>query len=116
MNRLNTLILAAGLTLAGTAFAQAADVTAGSYKYTVGSAAPCTLTLGADNDATASDDCSGAKNIGKWKNAPGGLQLLSNNGTLVAVLKPTGDTYTGARIQDGRKVAVSHDTQVGYSQ
>ncbi|MBI3675925.1 MAG: AprI/Inh family metalloprotease inhibitor [Proteobacteria bacterium] len=116
MNKLSALTLVAGFALAGTTLAQAADVTAGSYKYTVGSAAPCTLTLGADNAATAAADCSGASQIGKWKSAPGGLQLLSNNGTLIAVLKPAGNAYAGSRTEDGRKVGLAPTTQVGSTQ
>lgn len=115
MNKLSALALTAGFVLAGTALVQAADATPGAYKFTVGKAAPCTLTLGADNVATPASDCTSASSIGKWKSAPGGLQLLSNNGTLVAVLKTSGDTYAGTRVEDGRKVDLSPNTQVGYS-
>ena len=107
MNKLSAITLITGFALVGTTFAQASDLTAGSYKYVVGSAAPCALTLGSDSEATAAQDCSKADQIGKWRNTPGSFQLLSHNGTLVATLKAKGDTYEGTRIEDGRKVVIT---------
>lgn len=111
MNKLNSLALVAGFALLGAGSAFASDATPGSYKFTVGSAAPCAITLADDSQATTADDCS---KIGKWKNTPGSLQLLSNSGKLVATLKENGDVYEGTRLSDGRKVVLSRDTQVGY--
>ena len=115
MNKLSSLLLGAAVAFATIGLAHAADSSAtGTWKLSTGVAdAPCTVTLTADAAAdnagsvASTGDCSGTT-VGRWHNMSNGLQLLSNNGTLVAWLKPKGDIYEGTRVSDGRKVALSH--------
>lgn len=114
MNKLSSLALGAVVAFATIGLAHAADSAAvGTWKLSTGVAdAPCMVTLAADpavSDAgtiTSTGDCNGTT-VGRWHQA-NGLQLLSNNGTLVAWLRPKGDVYEGTRLSDGRKVALSH--------
>ncbi len=112
MTGIRILSLAAGLALAGISIAQADTTLAGSWKMTVGSAAPCSLTLTADADnggaVTSGADCpSGLSAVGHWKTIGSRLELLSPSGDLIASLSLKGDAYEGKRIEDGRKVALS---------
>ena len=112
MNGIRALCVMAGLALAGISIAQADTTLAGSWKMTVGSAAPCSLTLTADAAdggpvATGADCPSGLSAIGHWKMIGSRLELLSPSGDLIASLNPKGDAYVGTRIEDGRKVALS---------
>ena len=114
MTRISSLALGAVLALSTVALAHAQSAVTGTWKVTVGQYdAPCTLTLAADaNGGTAgtaspSADCgNGLSAIEHWKTVGSSLQLLSPNGELVAWLKPNGDTFTGTRVADGRKVAL----------
>ena len=115
MNKLNSLLLGAAVAFATIGLAHAADTTAtGTWKLSTGVAdAPCMVTLTADatvdnaGTVASTGDCNGTT-VNRWHNQANGLQLLSNNGTLIAWLKPKGDVYEGTRLSDGRKVALSH--------
>lgn len=105
MTKLNSLALGAMLALSTVALAHADPAVTGAWKVSVGlNDAPCTLNL-ADAGAASTSDCdAGVASINHWKAVGSSLQLYSPNGELVAWLKPKGDTYTGSRISDGRKI------------
>jgi len=113
MTGIRALSVMAGLLLAGISLAHADTSLTGTWKMTVGNAAPCSLSLSADATQTggtvaAGPECpSGLSAIGQWKTVGTSLQLLSPSGNLVALLKPKGDAYEGSRVEDGRKVALS---------
>ncbi|HET7336094.1 MAG TPA: AprI/Inh family metalloprotease inhibitor [Rhizomicrobium sp.] len=112
MNKISAFALAAGLAIAGASAAQAADGAAGTYKVKIGSSdTTCNVTLNADISATAgtaNSDCDmGLAKIGNWKATGTSLKLLSPSGQIVAWVKQKGDAYTGTRITDGRKIALS---------
>jgi hypothetical protein len=73
----------------------------------------CVVTLapnpGSDTAGSASStgDCNGVA-FQQWKLTGSKLQLQQNNGTLVAYLKPKGDTFEGQRVSDGKAVALTH--------
>jgi hypothetical protein len=113
MTKTRSLILGAAVAFAtiGLAHADPASVT-GTWKLSTGIADdPCTVTLTADDagnagPASSAGDCNGT-NVAHWRTVGSSLQLLSNNDSLVAWLKPDGDTYKGKRIEDGRAVALN---------
>ncbi|HTQ14875.1 MAG TPA: AprI/Inh family metalloprotease inhibitor [Rhizomicrobium sp.] len=114
MNKLTSLAVGAAFAFATIGAAHAASPVTGTWKLSTGVAdAPCTVTLTADADidnagtAATTGDCNGT-NVGRWKAVGNSLSLMENNGTLIAFMKPKGDTYEGTRISDGRKVALSH--------
>jgi hypothetical protein len=114
MNKLSSLALGAALAFTTIGLAHADSAVTGSWKLSTGAVdAPCTVTLAADPDnatqgtITSTGDCNGTT-VAHWRASGSSLQLLSNNGTLVAWLKPKGDVYEGTRLSDGRKVALSH--------
>ncbi len=113
MTKINSLFLGAALALATIGLAQADTSTiTGAWKLSTGVAdAPCVVTLTADDSgsagaANATGDCNGT-DVTHWKSVGSSLQLLSNNNTLVAWLKPNGDAFKGQRIADGRTVALN---------
>ena len=115
MNRLSSLAVGAAVAVASIALAHAdpAAVT-GSWKMSVGAHGdPCVVTLAAipGNDAAgmarSAGNCSGVA-FQQWKLAGSRLQLQQNNGTLVAYLRPKGDSFEGQRVSDGKAVALSH--------
>jgi hypothetical protein len=113
MTKYRSLVLGAAVAFAtiGLAHADPAAVT-GSWKLSTGIAdAPCTVTLTADEagnagTAASAGDCNGT-DVTHWRSVGSSLQLLSNNDSLVAWLKPEGDAYKGKRIEDGRTVALN---------
>jgi len=114
MTKLSSLLLGAAVAFTTIGLAHADSQIAGTWKLSTGAAdAPCTITFVTDADlttagtATTAGDCNGT-NVGHWKAVGSSLQLLSGNGEMVAWLKPQGDTYTGTRVSDGRKVALAH--------
>ncbi len=114
MNKLSSLAIGAAIAFATIGMAHAADTATGTWKLSTGVAdAPCMVTLAADSTAdnagtiASTGDCNGTL-VGRWHNASNGLQLLSDNGTLVAWLRPKDGAYVGTRLSDGRKVALSH--------
>ena len=99
----------AGLAFIGaTAAAQAQDITAGEYKLTVGSAAPCTLTLAADGGASLSADCQPIKAATGWHRSGGLYKLAGADGTTIALLKPTHDGFVGTTIPGGQELVATH--------
>lgn len=112
MTKLSALALAAGLAIAGASVAHAADGAAGTYKVKLGSSTnTCNVTLNADVSSTAGtvkSDCDmGLSKIGNWSSSGSSIKLLSPSGQLVAWVRQKGDAYTGKRITDGRKIALS---------
>jgi Protease inhibitor Inh len=113
MTKIKALFLGSALSLATIGLAQADTTTVtGAWKLSTGVAdAPCVVTLTADDSGTAgaaasTGDCNGTT-VTHWKSVGSSLQLLANNNTLVAWLKPKGDSFTGQRIEDGRAVALN---------
>jgi hypothetical protein len=111
MTRLHSLILGGALAFGLIGLAQADTTVTGAWKLSTGANdAPCVVTLNADTTtagtASSTGDCNGT-NVGRWKTIGPSLQLLSGSGELVAWLKPAGDAYKGARISDGRVVALA---------
>jgi len=114
MTKLRTLTLAAALSFASVAMANADGTVTGAWKLSIGTNdAPCTLTFTADavgsaGPAAPSSDCqNGLAVITHWKSVGPTLQLYSGNDELVAWLKPKGDAYAGSRISDGRQLALN---------
>ncbi len=108
MMRIRSFALGAVLALSTVVLAHADPAVTGTWKLSVGANdAPCSLTLANAGDASTSADCSsGLTSIGHWKSVGSSLQLYSSGGELVAWLKPKGDTFTGTRIADGRKLVL----------
>jgi hypothetical protein len=115
MNRIKTLTLAAGIALAATSMAHAADGVAGKWTYKVGlTGTACSVTLNAQsNDSrsgtvTPAASCpSGLMSIGHWRSIGHRLSLISPSGDLVAILHAKDGNYTGKQIGGGRRVALS---------
>jgi len=114
MTKISAIALGALLALSTVALASAEEPVTGVWKLSVGANdAPCTLTFASDplsgleGTATPSSDCaSGLNEIGRWKATPSGLQLYSPSGDMVGRLKAKDGAYEGARISDGRKLAL----------
>lgn len=108
MTKVNSLTLGAALALSTVALAHADPAVTGNWKMSVGvNDAPCTLTLADAGAVNANSDCdTGLATISHWKTVGASLQLYSPSGELVAWLKPKGDSFTGTRIADGRKIAL----------
>jgi len=113
MTKLNSLILGSVFAVGLIGLAHADGALTGAWKLTVGANdAPCVVTFTADTDtagtATTSGDCSnGGAAVAKYKTIGSKLLLTSGNGELFAALLPTGDTYQGKRVSDGRVVALA---------
>jgi hypothetical protein len=112
MTKINALLLGSALALGLIGLAQADSAApTGAWKLSTGvNDAPCVITLATDTDTagtvSSTGDCNGT-NVGHWKTVGTSLQLSSPAGELVAWLKPSGDTYVGKRISDGRAVALA---------
>lgn len=112
MTKINALFLGTTLALGLIGLAQADPAApTGAWKLSTGiNDAPCTITLTSDVDGagpvTSTGDCNGT-DVGHWKTVGNTLQLSSPTGELVAWLKPSGDTYVGKRVADGRIVALA---------
>lgn len=108
MNKIISLLGGAGLAFATIALAHADPAVTGTWKLSVGANdAPCTLTLADAGSVNTSTNCdTGEATINHWKTVGNSIQLYTPNGELVAWLKPKGDSYTGTRFSDGRKVAL----------
>jgi hypothetical protein len=114
MIKFHTLALAAALSFASAAMANADGTVTGAWKLSIGTNdAPCTLTFTADavgnaGPAVPAGDCqNGLALISHWKAVGPTLQLYSSSDELVAWLKPKGDAYAGSRISDGRQLALN---------
>lgn len=111
MRKLHSLALGGAVALGLIGMAHAADTASvtGAWKLTVGKAdAPCTLTLADSGDVTNAGDCTnGGAEIGHWKSVGRSLQLLANNGTMIAWLNAKGDTYAGKNVADSREVVLA---------
>ncbi len=114
MKRITSIALGFGLALASIGLAQAQQTVAGPWKLTVGAYdAPCTLTLTPDASGTsgavaAGENCpTGLFAVAKWRSNGYGVELFSANGEIIASLRPSGASYVGVRIADGRKLALS---------
>lgn len=109
MIRLSAIALAAGLAVTGASLAHADEAAmTGAWTYQVGSTGtPCTVTLAAGGNVTSGDKCPGGlARLGHWKSVGRNLQLLSPSGSLVAILHPKKDGYSGMQIGGGRRVAL----------
>jgi hypothetical protein len=99
----------AGLALIGAAAAaQAQDITAGEYKLTVGSAAPCTLTLAADGGASLSAGCQPITAATGWHKSGALYKLAGADGITVALLKPTREGFVGTTVPGGQELVATH--------
>ena len=78
-----------------------ADV-AGPWKLAIGASETCTLTLAADGTAN------GCGTIAKWRTRGDSLALMAGNNDILGVLKVKGDGYVGNRLDDNRKMILSH--------
>lgn len=113
MSKLSSFLVGAAVALTSIALAHADPAVTGSWKLSVGLNAPCQVTLapnpGSDTagSASAAGDCNGMA-FQQWKLTGSKLQLQQNNGTLVAYLKPKGNAFEGARVSDGKTVALTH--------
>jgi hypothetical protein len=115
MNRIKTLTLAAGIALAATSMAHAADGVTGKWTYKVGvTGAACSVTLNAQSADSRSGTVTSAANcpggltaIGSWRTMGRRLNLISPSGDLVAILHAKDGNYTGKQIGGGRRVALS---------
>ncbi len=112
MTKINSLFLGTvvAVGLIGLAHADSSLPT-GAWKLSTGVAdAPCVITLATNTEnagpVTSTGDCNGT-DVGHWKTVGSTLQLSSPTGELVAWLKPSGDTYVGKRVSDGRVVALA---------
>ena len=108
MNRFIKIWLAGLAFIGASAVAQAQDITAGEYKLTVGSAAPCTLTLAADGGASLSADCQPLKVATGWHKSGALYKLAGAEGTTIALLKPTADGFVGTTVPGGERVVATH--------
>ena len=108
MTKLSSIVLGATLAFSTVAFAHADPAVTGTWKLSVGANdAPCTLTLADSGNASPSSDCDrNISAIGYWKTVGPSLELYAPGGELVAWLKPKGDSFTGSRTSDGRRVAL----------
>ena len=114
MSKLSSLAVGAAVALTSIALAHADPAVTGSWKLSIGAHDdPCVVTLAANpgNDAAGTASTAGACNgvaFQQWKFTGSKLQLQQNNGTLVAYLRPKGDSFEGQRVSDGKAVALSH--------
>ena len=108
MKKISSLILGAGLALSTIGLAYADPSVTGTWKLSVGyNDDPCTLTLADAGDVTSAPNCDlGLSSVSHWKASHSGLELYSASGDLVAMLKPSGNSYTGTRLTDGRRIAL----------
>ncbi|MDE1939561.1 MAG: AprI/Inh family metalloprotease inhibitor [Alphaproteobacteria bacterium] len=108
MKPLRTLLFtSAALVIAVAATqAQSAPDVAGSWKLAIGDNVVCPLTLAPDGTASPAD-CAAGNRIARWQLAIDKLELKTASGEMVGVLLPKGDSYTGKRFSDGRKLVLS---------
>jgi len=113
MSKLSSVAVGAAVAFASIALAHADPAVTGPWKLSVGANDdPCVVTLAANpgNDtagtASSTGDCNGV-GFQQWKLTGSKLQLQENNGTLVAYLRPKGDSFEGQRISDGKSVALN---------
>jgi hypothetical protein len=97
----------AGVALFAASAAQAQDITAGAYKLTVGTAAPCVLTLTDNGGASLSADCQPIKVATAWRKSGALYKLAGEDGTTIALLKPTKDGFVGTTIPGGAQLVAT---------
>ena len=103
-----TVSLLLAITGFGTAYAQAPALAAGTYKLTVGSKAPCDLTITNTGSVTQAADCATGTAIAKWTATGDGYEFTTASGEVYAVLKPRGDALEGVSLAAQRKLVVTH--------
>lgn len=110
MNKTRFLTLAFLLTLSGFggAFAQAPSLESGTYKLTVGSNAPCDLTIGNDGTVTQAADCATGRPIAKWTAKGSDYALTTASGEVYAVLKPHDNALEGISYIAQHKLVLTH--------
>ncbi len=110
MKKTNFLALSFLLALSGfaTAYAQAPALASGTYKLTVGSKAPCALTISDTGTVNQAADCSTGTTLTKWKASGDSYVFTTASGEVFAVLKSQGDTLEGKSIPSEHKVVLSH--------
>src|SRR3954463_1497315 len=113
MSKLSSIAIGAAVALFSISLAYADPAVTGAWKLSVGvNDDPCVVTLatqpGTDTAGTASStgDCNGVA-FQQWKLAGSKLRLQENNGTLVAYLRPNGNSFEGKRVSDGKAVALT---------
>ena len=92
----------------GTAYAQAPALSSGTYKLTVGSKAPCDLTITDAGSVTQAADCATGTTIAKWSATGGGYEFTTASGEVYAILKPHGDALEGVSFATQHKLVLTH--------
>ena len=108
MTRYLTLAFALALVGFGPAYAQAPALTAGTYKLSISSKAPCELTVPENGAVTEAADCATRPTLGKIFPAGSGYELTTASGEIFALLKLNGEVIEGQTIPDRRRVLITH--------
>lgn len=107
-SRFVTVALFFALSGFASAYAQAPGLESGTYKLTVGTNPPCTVTLGNDGTVTQAADCDTGRPIARWTAKGAGYALTTASGEVYAVLKPHGSTFEGMSYIAQHKLILAH--------
>jgi hypothetical protein len=107
MSRFSTAAFVALSILGASGAAYATDPKPGDYKLTVGTQAPCVLTLTAEGGATLAADCKQIEPAAHWHATGNLLKLYSPDEKLIALFKATQNGFSGRTIPQGVELAAT---------